>query len=87
MLLVHTLSIIMFLFASSSKDLLMRVVAQNLSPELTLVEKVILLQLFNSAFNSVAKVVIKFLTQQCLIISRRSNFLNGSLIGWLQSPH
>lgn len=75
MLLVHTL--IMFLFACSSKDLLMRVVAQNLSPELTLVEKVILLQLFNSAFNSVAKVAIghfKFLTQQCLIISRRLIF-------------
>lgn len=70
----------MFLFACSSKDLLMRVVAQNLSPELTLVEKVNTFQ----AFSSVAIGHLKFLVFDHF---KRIDFLNGSLIPILISFH
>lgn len=53
----------------------MRVVAQNLSPELTLIEKVkYLYNCLMQAINSEAKVAIGHLTQQCLIILRGSIF-------------
>lgn len=36
----YAFDVLLYVFSCSSKDILMRVVAQNLSPELTLVEKV-----------------------------------------------